>query len=197
MAELTSWLTAAAARFGPWGLFVVAFADSSFVPLPQAVDALIIAQAIAAPSTAYQGAALAIAGSLAGSVVLYELARRGGRRIVEKRISPRVMTRVRQQIEKYGVLVLLAPTLIPFPLPMAPVVIAAGLFHMQLSRFIIVIVFGRVVRYFGETYLALRYGDQTIILLRENAVASIASGVALTVLFFIVYRWSHSRLTAD
>src|SRR3546814_16497093 len=59
------------ATCGPWGLLLVSLGDSAFVPLPQGVDALLITQVIAAPSTAWLAASMAVFGSVAGSLILY------------------------------------------------------------------------------------------------------------------------------
>ena len=77
--ELVDWLTA----LGPIGAFLVSLLDGVAVPIPQGVDALVIAQAIAAPQTAYWGAALAVVGSTLGSSILYFVAKRTGRVMLE------------------------------------------------------------------------------------------------------------------
>ena len=70
MKKFGLWLVQSVSTLGPWGIFLVSLADSAFIPLPQGVDALLIAQSIAAPSTAYVSAALAVVGSLTGSLIL-------------------------------------------------------------------------------------------------------------------------------
>ncbi len=193
--KFAEWLSQSAATLGPWGIFFVALGDSAFVPLPQGVDALIIAQAIAAPSTAYLAAALAVMGSLLGSLFLYEMARRGGRKMLERKVSSAGIDRMRRQFEQYDALVLVLPTMIPLPLPMKLFVIAAGVFQMRLIRFITAIAFARVVRYFGEAFIALQYREQTTAFLKEHALAGFAIGLALVGLFYVVSRWSTQRVS--
>lgn len=193
--KIGDWLAQSVVNFGPWGLFLVSFGDSAFVPLPQGVDALIIAQSIASPSTAYWGAALAVLGSLLGSLVLYWMARRGGRFMLERKVSAQGIDRMQRQIAQYDALVLLPPTMIPLPLPMKLFVIAAGVFQMKVKRFIAVIVFARSVRYFGEAHLAVRYGERTTAVLRENALLAGGGALALILLFYVVHRWSSRRVS--
>jgi membrane protein YqaA with SNARE-associated domain len=190
MNQLREWLAGAAATLGPWGIFLVALSDSAFIPLPQGVDALLIAQAIASPSTAYLAAGLAVVGSVIGSLILYSIARRGGRMLLEKKASSGGIARMQHQIEKYDALVLLLPTMIPLPLPMKLFVIAAGVFQMKIARFVAVIAFARVVRYFGETFIALRYGEQTTAFLKENTLLGLGVAVAIIAVFLVVHRWS-------
>ena len=166
------------------------------IPMPQGVDALLIAQAIAEPSNAYFGAGMAALGSLAGSLVLYSVARRGGRAVLERKASTAGVDKIRRQIEKFDALVLLLPTMIPLPLPMKLFVMAAGVFEMKLLRFVSVILVARIVRYFGEAYIAIRYREETIAFLKENALAGVLLGVVLIAVFYGVHRWSTRRVTA-
>lgn len=180
---------------GPFGVFLISLLDSVAVPMPQGVDALIIAQAIVAPETAYWGAALAVVGSALGSLILYFIARRAGRAMLEKRASAAGIEKMRRQIDKFGALVLLSSTMIPLPLPMKLFVIAGGVFQMKVGQFLAVIVFARCVRYFGEAFVALRYGEQTTTFLKEHAVAAAVGAVLLIALFYGVNRWSTRRVS--
>ena len=194
--DLGERLAQTATTMGPLGLFLVALGDSAFVPLPQGVDALIIAQSITAPSTAYLGAGLAVLGSVIGSLILYTMARKAGRAMLEKKVQAGGIERMRRQIEKYDALLLLLPTMIPLPLPMKLFVIGAGVFQMRMARFIAVILLARFVRYFGEAFVALRYGEQTTAFLTEHALLGIVAAVGLIAVFYAVQRWSTSKVTS-
>lgn len=194
MKEFGQWLAKSGAALGPWGLFLIALGDSAFIPLPQGVDALLIAQSIAAPSTAYLAATLAVVGSVLGSYILYSLARRGGEKMLEKKASQKGAQKLRKSVEQYGALALIPPTMIPLPLPMKLFVIAAGVFQMPIPQFLAALTFARCVRYFGEAFVAVRYGDRTTEFLRENAVAGIVIGLGLVAVFFVVHRWSNRRV---
>jgi len=195
MKEFAQWLADTLVAWGPVGLFLISLADSALIPMPQGVDALLIAQAIAAPSTAYLGAALAILGSALGSMFLYFMARKGGKAFLAKKVSPAGFAKMQRQIEEYGALVLVLPTMIPLPLPMKLFVMASGVFQMRLWNFLAAIIFARTVRYGSEAFIAVRYRDQTMAFLRENAVAGAAIGLAVAALFFVVHRWSRRRFS--
>jgi membrane protein YqaA with SNARE-associated domain len=185
-----------AVTLGPWGIFLVSLSDSALIPMPQGVDALLIAQSIASPSSAYLAAALAVLGSLLGSLILYFLARRGGQIMLEKKASQSGVEKMRRQVEQYGAMVLFVPTVTPLPLPMKLFVIAAGVFQMRLVSFCTVLVVARCIRYFGEAYIAVRYGEQTTAFLREHALLGAGIATALVALFFVAHRWSSRRLNA-
>ncbi len=195
MRQFGEWLAAAAPVLGPWGIFFAALADNAFIPFPQGVDALLVAQAIAAPATVYFAAGLGVTGSLIGSVVLYFFARKAGFAMLRKRVSESGMRRIRRMIEQYGAAALIPPAAIPLPLPMKPVVLAAGIFQMPLGQFCAAIVFARVLRYFGVAYLALRFGDNALAFAKEHALAAALCCAALAAAFYLVNRWSSSRLS--
>jgi membrane protein YqaA with SNARE-associated domain len=184
-----------AVALGPWGIFLVSLSDSALIPMPQGVDALLIAQSVASPSSAYFAAALAVLGSLLGSLFLYWLARRGGQVMLEKKASKSGVEKMRRQVEEYGALVLFLPTAIPLPLPMKLFVLAAGAFQMRLLPFCAVIAAARSIRYFGEAYVGVRYGEQATTFLKENALLGLGIAALIVALFFAVHRWSTGRLS--
>lgn len=171
---------------GPWTPFVVALFDSAFVPLAQSVDLLIVVQATVSPASAYLGAALAVVGSTLGSLILYEIARRGGRMAVEKRVPAAKLETIRQQIGKYGALALALPTMLPLPLPMRPLVIGAGVFRMPISRFVVVIAGARAVRYLGIAFLALHYGESALSFLKQYGLVALACALGVGAVVFLI-----------
>ena len=84
--------------------------------------------------------------------------------------------------------------MIPLPLPMKLFVIAAGVFQMSVARFCAVLVFARIVRYFGIAYLALQYGEKTMTMLTENSWIGVLILLSIAVLFVVVKHWSNRRI---
>jgi membrane protein YqaA with SNARE-associated domain len=144
--------------FGAAGLFVIAFLDSVFVPLPGGVDAVMILLSTSRPAWFPIYAAGATLGSLIGCVVLYQISQRAGRRALA-RFSERKQARVRELIERYDVLAVLVASLLPPPFPFKLFVVSAGVFRFSLWRFVIAIAAGRAFRFLLEGYLAARYGE--------------------------------------
>lgn len=186
-------LEAFALGLGAPGLFVLAFIDSSFIALPEVVDILIVFMVIEHPAWWLLYGGLATAGSVAGCVVLYELARRGGDAFLRKRLREHHMTRATDLFARYGTLALIVPSVMPPPVPFKPFVLMAGVAGMPRARFIAAITAGRGVRYIGEALLALMYGQAAIAYLQENTRAvSIALSIAM-VLGLAGY-WTYRRL---
>lgn len=151
---------------GPFGLFAVALLDSSFVPLPSSVDALMILLTVTHPRLMILYALLATAGSTIGCVILYYVSRRAGSRALRK-FSPAKQARVKELIDRYDVLSVLVASLMPPPFPFKLFVITAGVFRFSLTRFTLAIIAGRAFRFLLEGYLAIRYGAQASQILQK------------------------------
>ncbi len=72
-------LSEALVRFGPLGVLLLAVLDSAGVPMPAAMDFLLMFVAYKAPDRAYFTAAMAVLGSLGGNLALFVLSRQGAR----------------------------------------------------------------------------------------------------------------------
>lgn len=169
----------------------MALADSAFIPMPQGVDALLLAQGIASPGIAYWAAALAVLGSTTGSVTLYVLARRAGHAMLRKRVSPAGIRHLGELVGRWGAALLIPVALIPLPLPMKPVVIASGIFQMPLPSFCAAIALSRVLRYFGVVFLAVRYGNRAMALAMEHLHVAAGACLLFIAAFIAVHRYGN------
>lgn len=194
--QIGVWIAAVAAFLGPWGVFVIAFADSALIPMPQGVDALLLAQAIASPEIAYLAAGLGVLGSTMGSTVLYFIGRRAGQAFLAKRISETGVGRLSGLMGQWGAAVLIPVVLIPLPLPMKPVVLSAGVFQMPLASFCLAVAVARFVRYYGIVFFARRYGESALELLTANWYVALIACALFVALFVGVHRLSSRWLRA-
>ena len=80
MKQFIVWAQAFALSIGGLGLFVVAFVDASVLSLPEINDVLIVYMVTKHPPFLLYYAAMATAGSIAGSLVVFYLGRRAVRR---------------------------------------------------------------------------------------------------------------------
>jgi membrane protein YqaA with SNARE-associated domain len=167
---------------GGVGLFVVAFLDSSFVPFPTVNDLMVINLSYARPLLVPYYAALATLGSLLGSAVLYFIGRKGGEAAFHKRTGKRAR-RIQHWVEKRGFVSLLVASVLPPPTPFKAVVLAAGAFKMPLRPFITSLLIARAVRFYGEAFLAVRYGEGAVQFLTQHRLE--AAGAALAVILAV------------
>jgi membrane protein YqaA with SNARE-associated domain len=171
---------------GPFGLFAVALLDSTFVPLPSSVDALMILLTIAHPRLMVFYALLATAGSTIGCIILYSLSCRAGSKALKK-FSAAKQARVKELIDRYDVLSVLVASVMPPPFPFKLFVVTAGVCRFSLTRFTLAIIAGRGFRFLLEGYFAIRYGAQAREVLHKY-YPWIGLGLAILIIVFFVVR---------
>jgi uncharacterized membrane protein YdjX (TVP38/TMEM64 family) len=125
-------------------------------------------------------AAMATLGSVGGCLLLYYLARKGGEAMFHKHAGPRAQ-QIHAWIDRNGFLSILVTALLPPPTPFKVFVIAAGAFEMTVRTFALGLLAARAIRFFGEGFLAIRYGDQAsqFLLTHKLEVAGIVVGAVL------------------
>ena len=151
---------------GPAGLFVVAFFDSSFLSLPEINDILVVTACSLHPRSAWIPITLATLGSLAGCSVLWEIGRRGGEPLLERRFGKAQVARTRVAFERWDLLALIVPALLPPPMPFKIFVLSAGVFGVPWRRFAGTLIIARGLRYVSWGLMGILYGDEALKLLR-------------------------------
>ena len=177
--------------YGAFGLFVVAVLDSTFVPLPSSVDALMLLLSTTNPSWMLLYAFMATAGSALGCLILYLISRRAGARALN-RFSEAKRARVKNWIERYDMFAVLAATLMPPPFPFKIFVVSAGVFRFSLVRFMLAIIVGRGFRFLLEGYFAVRYGAQAKEILAKY-YPWIGLGLVVAIIAFVLLRQKLKR----
>ncbi len=184
-----------ALSLGAPGLFLLAFLDSSFLSLPQVNDLLLIWMVTRQPSMWLVYAAMATLGSIAGCVVMYLLARKGGERVLRRMVSPARMEKGRETFRRWGLLAVLVPSVLPPPAPFKVFVLLAGVVQVPLWQFVAAVGLGRGFRYFGEALLARVYGQQALTFLDQHLRPVSLGLAAVLVVGAIVYALVRQRRT--
>jgi membrane protein YqaA with SNARE-associated domain len=182
--------------FGPLGVLLLGFIDSAGLPVAMGMDALVVLIGIKAPERAYVTALLAVVGSFGGNLVLYYLARRGGQRFAERKGvagADGKPGRFREWFDRYGLVTVFVPALVPVPLPLKVFVISAGVLRTPLARFAGVILVARVVRYFGLAYVAVLLGEGAAGFVSRNAWALAGVAGVLAAALFLIVRLADGR----
>ena len=164
-----AWLQATAIALGGPGLFVIGFLDSSFLSFPEVNDLLVMGLVMEHPHRLLYYSTMATLGSVAGCFALYTVAKRGGQGFVERRFKPKYVEGGRRLFQKYGILVIMVPALLPPPAPFKIFVLLAGVAGLPAWQFLIAVFSARFVRYFGEGLLAVWYGERAIDFLHAHA----------------------------
>ena len=177
------------------GLFLIALLDSAGVPLPGGVDIVLLLLAWQQPSRAFLIALVATVGSTLGCLVLYRVGLKGGE-VAMRRLDPSKREWVTAKVRENDVLAILVAVLAPPPLPTKVFMLVAGCVRMPWPRFVLAVFGGRLVRYGGEAYLAVRLGDQALATLQSH-YPTIGGVLALAVIAYVGFRWLRKRRAAD
>ena len=172
MEQFVAWLQPIVERFGGIGMAIMAFIDCSFVSMPNISDVLIIWQTIEHPDRWLYYAAMTTAGSVAGSMVIYEIGRRSGEAFLLKRFKVEYVAHVRSLFARYGMWVIAVIAMMPPPAPYKVFVLLAGVGGVGPGMFALAVVIGRGLRYGIEGWLARVYGAKAADLIKENATAA-------------------------
>ena len=186
-------------HLGAVGFLPLGLIDSSIIPLPGSMDVLTIILAARSPELWFYYAVAATVGSVLGAFVTYRLARKGGEKSLEQRLSAKSMKRVVKLFERWGFAAIAIPALLPPPMPLVPFVLAAGAMQYSVKKFLVAMTLGRIVRYSILAYLAARYGRKMLPFLLQHGHPAIAAvlGLAVTAgLAYLVYRGIKSKKRA-
>jgi membrane protein YqaA with SNARE-associated domain len=180
----------AASRHASAVLLVVAFAESSFFPIPP--DAMLAPMVLARPDAAWRNAFICTAGSILGGMLGYYIGyslEPVAHWILALTGHPGAEASVQAMFAKYGVAVILLG-LVPV-LPYKLITITTGLAHFSLWQFVLASCVTRSTRFFGVTFLVRRFGP-TLLPIIERRLTLIAGGaVVLGVAIFAILKLTH------
>ncbi len=193
LSSLSQWLLNTLEPWGAPGLMLIAICDSSFISLPEVNDAALMMLSINNPLRMWELATMTVIGSIIGCLLLYSVGRKGGEAMLNKRFAADKVARVRGWYEKYGMLAVIVPSLLPPPLPFKIFVLSAGAFRLPWGRFILAVAIGRSIRYFSEGLLAVWYGQQAVQIVADNfPIVGMVLGT-LIVVGALIYVYSRRR----
>lgn len=172
------WIKHLLAPLGPWGLFLFAAVDGSFLGLP--LDAIFVGYVYNNPSRFLLYVLLASAGSAVGSIVLYLVGYLGGEVLLRKRISAARFEKIHASFQRREFWALMVPAMLPPPMPFKIFVLAAAAFEMNFGHFLLAILLGRFVRFLIEAVLTLWFGPE-IVTITTNLFAHHFVGILIGV----------------
>ena len=152
---------------GPAGMALIAFFDSSFLSIPEVNDILVVTSSAAHPGRAWLYVLMTTAGSVLGCLALREVGRRGGEGLLVRRFGRERLERTRAAFNKWDILCLAIPSMLPPPVPFKIFVLSAGVFGLPLRRFVVTIGIARSIRYGFWGFMGAVYGDRGLELLKR------------------------------
>lgn len=178
--------------WGPLGILVLAILDSA-VPVAGVFDVLIAVFAAQRPAIGWWCAVCAVVGSTAGNYALFHAARKGGRRYLNASTGSERAKKFRAWFERYGLITVFIPALLPIPMPLKLFVISAGALGTRIGAFLAVVVLARTLRYFGMAWLGVNLGKGAGGFLVAHAWHFLAAAVLLFVVLYGAVRLSDKR----
>jgi membrane protein YqaA with SNARE-associated domain len=189
MGRIVARVRALALVLGAPGLALVAFLDSSFLPLPGITDVLLIVLVTRRPELMILYVVSTTAGSLAGCLVMHFLGKKGGDALVRRRFATGNIERAMASLQRHGVMAVLIPCLLPPPAPFKIFLLLAGAVGIPVTRFATAITIARGARYLALGILAVNYGSHAQTYLRENGPLVSLAAVGVLAAGFVVYLW--------
>jgi membrane protein YqaA with SNARE-associated domain len=155
-------------RYGRWALAAIAFADSSFLPIPP--DLLLVPMALVRPNQIWSLSIICTVasslGAVVGYVIGYGLWNLVGARLVELYGYDEGFTAYQRLIEKWGVWIIIAKSLTPIPFKI--MAIAAGVAAMSPSAFLASTAVGRALHFAIVASLIVLWGDKVMVIVAKH-----------------------------
>lgn len=184
LTAFSNWLSA----YGVLGMFIIAFLDSTFVPIPSGPDILLIKLSVDNYQFPFKIAQLVLAssiGSTIGCTLLYLIAKRAGEKALQ-RISEEKRNRVQGLLGQYDILALIVASILPPPFPFKPFILCAGVFSFKLPRFIAGLLIGRTLRFTVLGALAFYFGESAKDLITRYGVKLLLGFIGVLAIVYLV-----------
>jgi membrane protein YqaA with SNARE-associated domain len=189
--RLYQWiLSLAESEHAPFALAAIAFAESSFFPIPP--DVILIPMSLAAPRRAWRFAAIATVASVAGGIVGYGIGAllfdTLGQWLIHLYGYADKMAALKETYAHWGALVILIKGLTPIPYKL--VTIVSGLLGYNFALFVLLSVVTRGARFFILAGALNWFGDPLRVAL-ERHFALFLGLIAITI---VVGFWIAARM---
>ena len=185
--RLYAWcLEAAHKPHAMWTMGAIAFAESSFFPIPP--DVMLIPMALARPERAYVMALLCTIASVIGGLVGYSIGALlydsvGAWLIQLYGYGDKVET-FREAYAQWGAWIILLKGLTPIPYKI--VTITSGFAGYNLALFIVFSIIARAGRFFMLAFLLHRYGEQARHIIEKRLGLWVTLGAAVIVIGLVI-----------
>jgi len=194
--RLFEWIDqlAASPHPGLW-LFVIAFAESSFFPIPP--DVVLITLGVAAPEKAIWYAAVCSVASVLGGAFGYGIGLFGGRPVLKRLFRPEKIATVERLYDRYNAWATGIAGLTPIPYKVFT--ISGGAFKINFTVFMLASLVSRSLRFMTEGVLLYFFGEPIRdFLYGQFNWLSIAFVVLLIGGFWLVHRYGrHAARTTS
>ncbi len=182
-------LLLAASRYAPLWLAVVAFAESSFFPVPP--DALLIPMALSRPDRAVRYALICTVASVVGGMLGYWI----GYALFSQVAQPLLhfyhyedaYTAFQKRFRQYGLYIILVKGLLPIPYKI--ITIASGAAQFPFLTFVAASAVTRGARFLLWAVLLKYFGEQARVFIDRRLPMVLAASAVAAVLGFVMLKY--------
>ena len=153
--QLTEWTQRIFEPLGLWGLFLLAFIEASFFPIPP--DILLVVFVLATPKLWLLLALVCTVGSVLGGIFGYWIGKKFEMIVLERFFSHSKIEKVHKLFDRFGAWAVFISGFTPIPYKIFT--IAAGVFYIDFKKFVVASLLGRGLRYFLLAFLVAKFGN--------------------------------------
>jgi len=178
LSGLFEWTQSTFEPLGGLGLFILAFIESSFFPVPP--DILLVILALGDVSRAFWFALIATLGSVFGGIFGYGIGYFFGEVVLRRFVKEKNLKKVHDLFSKYEASAVLVAAVAPVPYKL--ITIGAGVFYINFWKFVLYSIIGRGFRYFFIAALIFFIGERLLVILESGVFDWIALGIVIVFL---------------
>ncbi len=177
--------------WGPLGILILSAIESAGIPTPSGTDLLLLVVTAGRPADWVFCAVTACVGSIVGSLIFFEVTRKGGERYLARYTASGRGARFCTWFNRYGLVTVFISALLPIPfMPFKAFSACAGAFGVGRLRYTLVLFVARVPRYFVLAYLGSELGEKSWPWVKSHTWHMIAIAVFLAVALYLLIRYS-------
>lgn len=170
-------------NLGALGLFIVAFIESIFFPIPP--DVILIPLALSSPESSLYFAFITTMGSVLGSIVGYYLGKFLGDKILSKFFSVEQISKAKEIFTKHGSFGIFIAGFSPIPYKIFTIL--SGVMNFDIKKLFIIALISRGLRFFSEGIIILNFGADAMKLLSENFEITIIFSTILLIVGYVIF----------
>ncbi len=179
-------IDAADKPYALWVLGAVAFAESSFFPVPP--DIMLLPMSVAQPKRAWLFAGVCTAASVLGGILGYAIGAllydSVGHWVIEFYHMGDKVEAFRESYARWGALIILGKGLLPIPYKL--ITITSGFAGYNIWLFILLSIVTRGARFYIEAVVMHRYGDWIRVRIERHLTLWVVAFLVVLVLGFVI-----------
>ncbi len=146
-------------HLGDVGLFLVSFFDGFVIPLPiPGSTDLLLLLLVVRHGNPFLLVPIALVATVLGGYLSWQLGKAGGEKALHRYTPKRILRPVEKWVKANGFLAVLVATVLPPPMPLTPIMLAAGALGVPRNHFLLGFAIGRTIRYSVVAWLGVHYG---------------------------------------